>query len=89
MNARSDFLKGTNWEADYVSGLRADSAIVGYRGPFPTGGKELDTARSALAHLFDAPARAELRGLSNMAAAGVWLIIGWRTEGAVGFLAAR
>ncbi|MCP3990307.1 MAG: hypothetical protein GY724_14615, partial [Actinomycetia bacterium] len=89
MNARSDFLKGTNWEADYVSGLRADSAIVGYRGPFPTGDKELDTARSALAHLFDTPAPAQLNGLVNMAASADRLIIGWREEGAVGILAAR
>ena len=89
MNARNDFLKATNWEGDYVSALGPDSSIVGYRGPFPTGGNELDSARSALAHLFDTSAPAQLDPLVNMVATADRLLIAWRDEGTVGVFAAR
>ena len=57
MNARSEFLKATNWEADYSSGNRRDSAIIGYRGPFPTGGKELEVAKATFGPCSTRPRR--------------------------------
>jgi len=93
MNARTDFDRGTGWEPDYVSGRRRDAAIVGYRGPFPTGGQATETVDRLLGPLLatiplSATGAIKPSDPVDLVTGTDRLVIAWRRDRAVGVLTA-
>ncbi len=83
MNARGDFFKLTEWEADYVDRRRRDAAVAGYRGPFPD-----PAIADAFAQVFDdhLPLAA---GLGKRLADADRLVIAWDVDRPLGIIVAN